>query len=167
MLKRTHNCGQLRSEHVGQSVVLCGWVHARRDHGGMIFVDLRDREGITQLVFDSQKHPDAYEHARGLRSEYVVAAAGTVVRRQSGKENPKLPTGEIELEVHQLEILNVCETPPFEIGAVEPISEELRLRYRYLDLRRPSRQNIFIKNQIPRKYKSIVFFCTICYFNFP
>ena len=139
-MKRTHHCGELRAAHVGQKVDLAGWVHVRRDHGGIIFIDLRDREGLTQAVFDPQHNKSSWELAQSLRSEFVIAVEGAVRKRPAGTENPKLPTGEIEVLVHHLEILNPSETPPFQIdesGGAQA-GEDLRLQYRYLDLRRPS-----------------------------
>ncbi len=136
-LKRTHMCGVLRSEHIGEEVVLCGWVLRRRDHGGVIFIDLRDRSGIVQVVFEPGTAPEAHEQAHRLKPEYVLAVKGRVRRRPEGMENPKLPTGEIEVEAHTLEILNPSKTPPFPLDEEVPVSEALRLRYRYLDLRRP------------------------------
>ncbi|HEX42614.1 MAG TPA: aspartate--tRNA ligase, partial [Phycisphaerales bacterium] len=140
MLKRTVNCGQLRLEDAGKTVALAGWVHSYRDHGNLVFIDLRDREGITQLVFDPQSQPDAHKLARTVRCEWVIAAKGVVERRRDGMENPKLPTGQIEVAVEQLEILNVAKTPPFEIDGGEKTGEESRLTYRYIDLRRPRMQ---------------------------
>jgi len=138
--RRTHDCGSLRPEHVGRQVVLMGWVQRRRDHGGLIFVDLRDREGITQIVFDPQADAEAHETAHALRSEYVIAVQGTVRARPEGMANPKLRTGEIEVLVYDLKILNVAKTPPFLVEEETEASESVRLKYRYLDLRRPSMQ---------------------------
>ncbi len=141
MLKRTHNCGQLRLEDAGAKVVLCGWVNSYRDHGNLVFIDLRDRYGLTQLVFNPESHPQAHELARSVRCEWVIATQGTVGPRGEGLENPKLPTGQIEIAVENLEILNISRTPPFEISEAEKTSEELRLTNRYIDLRRPEMQN--------------------------
>jgi len=142
MWKRTHYCGELRAGQAGQDVVVMGWVHSYRDHGGLVFVDLRDREGLLQLVFNPQSQPGAHELARTVRSEWVIAAQGRVRPRAAGMTNPKLATGEIEVEVCELEVLNEAATPPFEIDAGEKVNEELRLRYRYIDLRRPAMQQI-------------------------
>lgn len=132
---RTHDCGQLRASHIGQNVTLTGWVHSRRDHGGVIFVDLRDREGITQVVFNPEKNPEVAKQAHALRDEYVIEVHGEVTARLAGTENPKLLTGAIEVTANQLVILNTAATPPFPIHQrIE--NEDLRLRYRYLDLRR-------------------------------
>jgi aspartyl-tRNA synthetase len=137
---RTQYCGELNSRHEGQEVVLCGWVHRRRDHGGVIFIDLRDREGLVQIVFDPDR-PEVFARAEQARSEYVLKVAGQVRARPAGTVNPDLPTGEIEVLGLELEILNASETPPIQLdehGA--DATEELRLRYRYLDLRRPEMQ---------------------------
>jgi aspartyl-tRNA synthetase len=146
MLKRTHTCGELTADHAGQTVILNGWVDTRRDHGGLIFVDLRDRAGRTQIVFEPDTAGAALmDEAAALRSEFVIGVRGTVTRRLPGKENPKLRTGAIEVQVQRLEIFNRPPTPPFEItesSTAEP-NEELRLQYRYLDLRRPQMQRIF------------------------
>jgi aspartyl-tRNA synthetase len=140
MLKRTHNCGELRIEDAGKKTILAGWVNSYRDHGNLVFIDLRDREGLTQLVFDPDSHPQAHELARTLRCEWVIAAEGAVRPRGEGLENPKLATGQIEVAVENIEILNVSKTPPFELDTAEKTSEELRLINRYVDLRRPQMQ---------------------------
>ena len=119
---------------------LAGWVHSYRDHGNLVFIDLRDREGITQLVFDPENQPEVHEKARGLRCEWVIAARGTVQPRSEGMTNPKLATGEIEIAIDELEILNVAKTPPFEFDKAEKTSEDIRLANRYIDLRRPQMQ---------------------------
>ena len=140
MLKRTHTCGQLRLEDVGKKVTLAGWVHFYRDHGNLIFIDVRDREGLTQLVFDREEQPELHKLAETLRCEWVVAAKGLVQPRGEGMANPKLSTGEIEVAVAQLEIISVAKTPPFEMEDADKTSEELRLVNRYIDLRRPQMQ---------------------------
>ncbi len=134
---RTHACGELRSGHAGERVALCGWVWRRRDHGGVTFVDLRDREGLVQLVFHPEDAPRAHAAAQHLGSESVVRISGEVRARPQGTANPELPTGQIEVAVSELEMLAEAETPPFVIEDRIEASEELRLRYRYLDLRRP------------------------------
>ena len=134
--KRTHDCGSLRKEHEGMEVVLMGWVERRRDLGKLIFVDLRDREGITQVVFDPTVSEDAHKKAHGLRDEWVIAIKGKVALRLKGQENPNLPTGQIEVKAEQLRILNSSDIPPFQIHGKIDASETLRLRYRYLELRR-------------------------------
>ena len=140
MLKRTHNCGQLRLDDAGKKVTLAGWVHSYRDHGNLVFIDLRDRLGLTQLVFDPETQPQTHGLARTARCEWVIAAKGVVQPRGEGMENPKLPTGQIEVAVQQLEILNISKTPPFEIYEADKTGEELRLSSRYIDLRRPQMQ---------------------------
>ena len=140
-MKRTHHCNELRLEHVGQEVTICGWVHSRRDLGGVIFIDVRDREGRTQTVFDPEDLPkDLFETASGLHSESVVAVTGKVRKRPEGTDNLKIATGEVEVLVAKLEVLNAAEVLPFIIDDPEvaaKVNEELRLKYRYLDLRRP------------------------------
>ncbi len=140
MLKRTHTCGQLRLEDAGKRVTLAGWVQSYRDHGNLVFIDLRDREGLTQLVFNPETQPQAHNLARTVRCEWVVAAQGIVRPRGAGLENPKLPTGQIEVLVQQVEVLNVSKTPPFETDGADKTNEELRLVNRYIDLRRPDMQ---------------------------
>jgi len=133
---RTHTCGQLRASDVDKEVVLCGWVAVRRDHGKLIFIDIRDRWGLTQVVFLPKDAPEAYKKAQDLRSEFVIKVTGKVNKRPGNTVNPKLPTGEIEILAKDLEILNPSLTPPFEVGTESEITEDLRLKYRYLDLRR-------------------------------
>ncbi len=133
---RTHTCGELTEKQIGKKVTLCGWVDTRRDHGNLIFIDLRDRWGKTQVVFNPE-NKSAHSAGEKLRSEYVVSIQGEVGRRPKGTENPKLKTGAIEIRADQVEVLNTSETPPFEVTDKIEISEELRLKYRYLDLRRP------------------------------
>jgi aspartyl-tRNA synthetase len=134
-LKRTHYCGALRASDADKDVVLMGWVHRRRDLGQLIFIDLRDRAGIAQIVFNKEQHAEAHAKAEELRSEFVVAVEGRVIRRQ--KSNPEIATGEVEVVATRLHILNNSKTPPFQIEDEASASEETRLRYRYLDLRRP------------------------------
>ena len=148
-MKRTHTCGQLRAADVGQHVRLCGWVRSYRDHGGVVFVDLRDREGITQLVFDPSDDPGRHALARQLRGEWVISVAGKVRPRGSGRVNPKLPTGEIEVLADDLVVLNKADTPPFDPENAEGVAEETRLRYRYIDLRRPEMaRNLLLRARI-------------------
>jgi len=134
-MKRTHHCGDLRKEHVGQEVALCGWCHVRRDHGGLIFLDLRDRSGRVQVVLDPKEAEEAFEAARQVKSEYVLGVEGSVAARPAGTENPNLKTGEIEVRASRLEILNPAKTPPFQIDSTVGVEEATRLKYRYLDLR--------------------------------
>jgi len=151
MLKRTHNCGELRAADTGKKVTLAGWVHSYRDHGNLVFIDLRDRHGLTQLVFNPQTQPDVHILARRIRCEWVIAASGTVQPRGEGMENPKLPTGQIEVAIDSLEILNNAKTPPFEINTAETVGEELRLANRYLDLRRPAVQHrLHIRHKVTK-----------------
>ncbi len=136
---RTHYCGQVRASHIGEPVTLFGWVDRRRDHGGVIFVDLRDRTGVVQIVSDPERTPDSFEIANGLRNEYVVRITGKVSQRPDESLNPKLPTGEVEIYADEIELLNaVRKQLPFQVSMAESesVKEELRLRYRYLDLRR-------------------------------
>jgi aspartyl-tRNA synthetase len=141
--------GQVRTDHVEEEIRVAGWVHRRRDHGGLIFIDLRDRTGLLQLVFRPEEAPQAHAAAHDLRSEDVLTARGKVVKREEGTVNPQLPTGEIELAVEELEQLADAETPPFEIDSDKQVDELLRLRYRYLDLRRdPMREAIELRHAV-------------------
>jgi len=146
-------CGKLTAADAGNFVELAGWVHRRRDHGGLIFIDVRDRTGLTQVTFDPSKG-ETFAQAETLRSEDVVRVRGTVRRRPAGTENPKIPTGEIEVPADSLEILNRSQTPPFVIAADEEPNEEVRLRYRYLDLRRPRMQrNLTVRHRIVKAFR--------------
>ncbi|HOP47187.1 MAG TPA: aspartate--tRNA ligase [Desulfobacteraceae bacterium] len=146
--KRTHSCGRLRAEDVGRNVTLMGWVNSRRDLGNLIFIDIRDREGITQIVFDPQIDIQSHQKAHVLRNEWVLAVKGKVFSRIDGQKNPKLPTGDIEIRVSELKILNRTETPPFQIDGAVDASEALRLKYRYLELRRPQVFNTLYKRHL-------------------
>ena len=154
--KRTHTCGQLRKSDIGSTVTLTGWVDVRRDLGGVVFIDLRDRYGKTQVVFAPQHEQKAHEIAQSLRSEFVISVTGTVEHRPVGTENPELPTGEIDVAGIDLCILNKAETPPFPIEDGIEVSEDIRLKYRFLDLRRPLMQNNLLLrhrvSQITRAY---------------
>src|SRR5579863_6386540 len=152
-MKRTHHCNELRPSHIGQTVTLSGWVHSRRDLGGLIFIDVRDREGRTQTVFDpSELAKDLFERAAALRSECVVSITGKVRQRPAGTANPKIVTGEVEVAVTVLEVLNMAEVLPFPVDdpeAAAKVNEELRLQYRYLDLRRPEMaRNLKVRSKV-------------------
>lgn len=152
-MKRTHHCNQLRPEHLGQTATLCGWVHSRRDLGGVIFVDIRDREGRTQAVFDpSDLPPEVFRRAEALRAESVVRVTGTVRRRPEGTDNPKIPTGTVEVMASELEVLNLADPLPFQIDEPEAaarVNEEMRLKHRYLDLRRPEMlRNLRLRSRV-------------------
>lgn len=147
MLK-THSCGELRAEHVGQKVTLAGWVNRRRDMGGIIFIDLRDRDGKCQVVIDASRSQAAFDLAEQVRSEFVLQASGIVSRRPAGQENPDMVTGEIEVLTDELTILNPSKTPPIPVVGDDNVDEALRLKYRYLDLRRPRLQrNMIIRHK--------------------
>ncbi|MBI4397299.1 MAG: aspartate--tRNA ligase [Elusimicrobia bacterium] len=147
-MKRSIYSGWVRKEHVGHKLVLCGWIHNRRHHGGVIFIDLRDREGVVQLVFHPER-PDIFSKGEALRSEDVVEVIGEVRPRPEGTENPNLATGEVEIWVESLDLLNSSRTPPFEISEYSNASEDIRLQYRYLDLRRPPLQkNLILRHKV-------------------
>src|ERR1051326_5423705 len=153
-MKRTIYCGNLRKNHVGQASTLCGWIHARRDHGGVIFCDLRDRSGLVQIVFRPENKP-LFEKAQNLGNEYVVQVRGKVAERPEGTKNANISTGEVEIEVAELEVLNASRPPPFEISEYSEAGEDVRLRYRFLDLRRPPLQkNILRRHQIAQAIRN-------------
>jgi aspartyl-tRNA synthetase len=157
MLK-THHCGELRVEHAGQQVTLAGWVHRWREHGGLIFWDLRDRWGITQVTINQQTAPDAHAVAEDVRIEWVVQVTGTVIKRPAGMENPDLSTGAIELEATKVVVLNQAKTPPFYINKDEKVEEAVRMRYRYMDLRRPAMQrNIILRHEVVRFIRTFLY----------
>ena len=146
---RTHSCGELTAEHIGERVTLAGWVHRRRDHGGLVFIDLRDGAGLVQVVFNPEVSGAGHGVATGLRNEYVIQVIGDVAKRPPGTENPNIATGEVEVLVQQVQILNPSKTPPFYINEDIEVEENLRLRYRYLDLRRPRvKQNILLRHRV-------------------
>ena len=148
---RSHYCGQVDRSLIGEELAVAGWVHRRRDHGGVIFVDLRDREGLLQVVFDPDD-PDMFAQAERIRGEYVLAVRGLLRERPEGTVNPELPTGEVELLAKDLVVLNRSKTPPFHHE--EHASEEVRLRYRYLDLRRESMQrNLRLRHTVAREIR--------------
>lgn len=152
-MKRTQHCNELRVEHIGQAATLCGWVHSRRDLGGVIFIDVRDREGRTQTVFDPSDLPrEVFEQAAALRNESVIRVTGQVRHRPAGTDNPKIPTGQVELLVQSLEVLNIADPLPFQIDdpdAAAKVNEEARLKYRFLDLRRPEMaRNLRLRSKV-------------------
>ncbi len=148
---RTHRCGDLTAEQIGQDVCVMGWVQRRRDHGGLIFIDLRDREGIIQLALDPDRDPASHQKAEQVRNEFVVAARGKVSPRPEGTVNPKMKTGEVEIEISELLILNRSETPPFMLDEFTEVAENIRLKYRYLDLRRPTLQKNMLMRHLVAK----------------
>ena len=155
--ERTHDCGTLTADYIGQRVLLMGWVWRRRDHGGVIFIDLRDRYGITQIVFNPQHDSAALQKADQLRSEFVIAVQGVVESRPEGMINSKLPTGAIEVNCDQLRTLNTSPTPPFLIEDEIDAGEEIRLKHRYLDLRRPRiQQNLLLRHQAYRAVRNLL-----------
>ncbi len=149
---KTRYCGDLRKGDSGQEVLLAGWVHRRRDHGRLIFVDLRDTSGLVQVVFNPKTAPEAHAVAEQLRNEYVLHVRGTVSPRPAGTENAALPSGEVEVVAQEAEILNTAKTPPFYINEEVEVDELLRLRYRYLDLRRTSVHDRFAMRHRVNKY---------------
>ena len=154
-LERTQMCGELRAADAGKHVVVMGWVNRRRDHGNLIFLDIRDRSGITQVVFDKEHAPEAHARAEAARSEFVVAATGTVRRREAGLENANMATGEIEVAASQLLLLNDARTPPFSPAEDAIVNEEVRLKYRYLDLRRaPMQHNFRLRHEVARAIRN-------------
>ncbi len=154
---RTHTCNELTKELVEKEVELCGWVHRRRDHGGVIFIDLRDRYGVTQIVSDPENFAAAHDAMDKVRSEYVVQIKGVVKARPEGQSNKDLASGEIEVYVSELEVLNASKTPPFEIDQEKDVGEDLRLKYRYLDLRRDRmKSNILLRHQVIKEIRSFL-----------
>lgn len=156
--RRTHNCGTLRKSDVERTVTLSGWVHRRRDHGGLIFIDLRDRFGITQLVFNPETRPELFSNAEKLRSEWVISVKGTVIPRAEGMANPRLETGEIEVDIHEMEILSKANTPPFSIcdDFIEA-NEEIRLKYRYLDIRRGKiKDHLVLRHKVMQTVRNVL-----------
>lgn len=146
---RTHTCGEVRAATAGQEVTLCGWVHTRRDHGELTFIDLRDRYGITQVVATAKERPEAHAALKDVRSEWVIRVRGTVRARPEGTRNPKLPTGDVELLATSVEVLNPSKTPPFYVNEETPVDESLRWKYRYVDLRRErSRELMRLRHEV-------------------
>jgi aspartyl-tRNA synthetase len=153
--KRTHYCGDLRKEDIGKEVCMMGWVHRRRDHGGLIFIDLRDRTGIGQLALDPDRDPEAHAKAEAIRNEFVIAAIGKVSPRPEGTVNPKMVTGEVEVEISEIRILNPAKTPPFMLDEFTEVAENLRLKYRYLDLRRDGIQrNLIMRHKVAQTVRN-------------
>ena len=145
---RSHYCGDINEKHLGEEVEICGWVHRRRDHGGVIFIDLRDREGIVQVVFDPDR-AEPFAIAENVRSEYVLRLKGRVRPRPEGTTNPKMKTGKVEMLGLELEVLNESKTPPIQVDGDIEVNEETRLRYRYIDLRRPDMlENIRLRRDV-------------------
>jgi aspartyl-tRNA synthetase len=157
-LRRTHTCGELRAADEGKTVLLMGWVHRRRDHGGVVFVDLRDRDGLTQVVFHEDVDAKVHERAEEVRPEYVAAIQGRVAQRAPGAINPNLATGEIEIVASHVWILNESRTPPFPMEEEVDVAEDVRLKYRYLDLRRPHMQrNIILRSRISFAVREVLY----------
>jgi len=153
--KRSHYCGSVTADQLGQDVCVMGWVQRRRDHGGLIFIDLRDREGVLQLALDPDCDPAAHQKAEAVRNEFVVAVIGKVSPRPDGTVNPKMKTGEVEIEVRELKILNRSETPPFMLDEFTDVAENIRLKYRYLDLRRASVQScLMLRHRVTRTVRA-------------
>ena len=149
--KRSHHCGELTKQEAGTEVTLCGWVAKRRDHGGIIFIDLRDRSGIVQVVVSPEFAKENFHLAEDVRNEYVLQVSGHVRLRSAETINPHIPTGEIEMVVTELEVLNTAKTPPFYIKDGVDVDENVRLRYRYLDLRRPEMQrNLILRHKVTK-----------------
>ena len=156
-LKRSHHCNTLNKSNIGEEVTLMGWVLRRRDHGGVIFIDLRDRRGLTQVVFNPEINPEVHAKAHGLRSEWVLAVKGLVSARPEGMTNTKLDTGEIEVMVSELRILNQSQTPPFPLDEEVEVADTLRLKYRYLDLRRPAMAaNLVMRHQVAQAIRGFL-----------
>ena len=155
-MQKTHSCGELRASHVGQQVTLAGWVHRRRDHGGLTFIDLRDRTGLVQVVTDPEKAPAAHQAFEPVRNEWVLQIVGTVRKRPAGMANPDLASGEVEVAISEVTVLNTAKTPPFAINKEETVDEDTRLKYRYLDLRRERMQkNLAIRHRIIKYIRDI------------
>jgi len=157
MQTRSIYCGEVRAEDIGNRIVLQGWVQRRRDHGGLIFIDLRDRVGLVQTVIDPRQAPDVFKVAESVRTEYVLEVTGTVSRRPDGTENPNLATGQVEVKIERLEVLNTSNTPPFPIEDGITTDEMVRLKYRYLDLRRPEMQRrMFLRHRVVKMIRDFM-----------
>ncbi|PIQ83713.1 MAG: aspartate--tRNA ligase [Candidatus Omnitrophica bacterium CG11_big_fil_rev_8_21_14_0_20_63_9] len=152
---RTHGCGELTESLIGQTVTLCGWLHRRRDHGGLSFFDLRDRSGLAQVVFNAKSKPELHQQAKGFGPEYVLRITGNVRARPKGSENPKLPSGMVEVQAAEAVVLNPATPPPFEVDDQLEVSEEVRLQWRYIDLRRPSSQHkLILRHKIVHRMRT-------------
>src|ERR1041385_8528756 len=148
-MKRTMMCGEVRTEHIGQPIVLQGWVHTVRDHGGLVFIDLRDRAGIVQIVVNPATQPEAFKTAETLRDEFVTEIHGEVQKRPAGSENPRIATGEIEVHATLVDVLNPCLPLPFPVAEEAQVDERVRLQYRYIDLRRPRMaRNLVLRHRV-------------------
>src|SRR3989338_1398718 len=146
---RTHDCGELRESDIGKTVTLCGWLHRRRDHGGLSFFDLRDRSGLAQVVFSAKADAQLHQQGKAFGPEYVLGITGVVQAGPKGSENPKLPSGMVEVSARAVSVLNTATPPPFEIDDQAEVSEEVRMRWRYLDLRRPvSQQKLILRHRV-------------------
>src|SRR5436190_19591257 len=157
-LQRTHMCGDLRASNAGQTVLLMGWAHRRRDHGAVIFIDMRDRTGHTQAIFHEDVDPRVHQRAEEVRAEYVIAVEGVVALRSKETVNPNMPTGEVEVVASKIWILNESKTPPFPMEEHVDVSEDARLKYRYVDLRRPRMQrNIILRSQISFAVREVLY----------
>ncbi len=154
-MMRTHGCGDLRDTHIETEVTLCGWVHKRRDHGGLSFIDLRDRSGLAQVVFNAKRDAALHQQAKGLGPEWVVQVRGMVGRRPKGTANPKLPSGLVEVAATAVTVLNESAVPPFELEDASDASEDVRMRWRYLDLRRPiSQQKLILRHRVVQQIRA-------------
>ena len=156
-MMRTHGCGELNDTLIGQSVTLCGWLHRRRDHGGLSFFDLRDRSGLAQVVFHAKTNAELHQQAKTFGPEYVLKISGTVRARPKGTENPKLPSGMVEVSAGAVEVLNPAAPPPFEIDDQADVSEDVRMQWRYLDLRRPSsQQKLVLRHRLIHRAREVL-----------
>ena len=156
-LHRTHGCGTISEQEVGKEVVLCGWVERRRDHGGLIFLDLRDRSGVVQIVASPDHNVESFHKAEDVRNEYVLCVRGTITKRDDSAINPNLPTGAYEMFCEELRVLNSAKTPPFYIQDDIDVDENIRLKYRYLDLRRPEMQrNLILRHKSNKSYARLL-----------
>ena len=153
-MTRTHGCGELKEADIGKTATLCGWLHRRRDHGGLSFFDLRDRSGLAQVVFNVKANAELHQQAKGFGPEYVLSISGVVRARPKGTENPKLPSGMVELSATAVTVLNPAVPPPFEIDDQVEVSEDVRMQWRYLDLRRPaSQQKLILRHRIVHRMR--------------